>query len=354
LQDAAADAGFLFPLSMASEGSMQIGGAIGTNAGGTAVLRYGNTRNLVLGVEVVLPDGAVISNLKKLVKDNTGYNLTQLFIGSEGTLGIITAATMRLFPAQRNVFTAVVAVPSAAAALDLFAAFRHEGAEYLTSFEIMSLAAVRLVMKHIPNARFPGKDGAPYYLLIEFSASSPSVPLATLFENVVMTALNNGQAQDAVLAESAAQTKQFWHVREHIPDALRAQGNRMHFDIAVPLVEIADFLTVTGNLIGNIAPDIVLIPFGHIGDGNLHYNMYATTSRSAEEFAVLKHRIQDVVFGEVDRRQGSISAEHGIGAERKATLMATKPKTELDVMRRIKCALDPDNIMNPGKIFDTE
>ncbi len=352
VQDAAADAGFLFPLSMASEGSMQIGGAIGTNAGGTAVLRYGTMRNLVLGIEAVLPNGSVVSSLKKLVKDNTGYNLSQMLIGSEGTLGIVTVATLRLFPALRQSFTTVVAVPSAKAALDLFGAFRREGAEVLTSFEIMSLAALRLVMKHIPGVRFPGQDGAPYYLLIELGASSSAVPLSAMFENVATAGIEKGQILDAVIAESAAQARQFWHVREHIPEALRKQGNRIHFDIALPLEEIADFLVSTETLIKAEAPDIVPMPFGHIGDGNLHYNMYATGVRSAEDFAVLKARIQVIVFGEVDRRQGSISAEHGIGLERKAVLASIKSPIELELMRRIKRALDPDGIMNPGKIFD--
>jgi FAD/FMN-containing dehydrogenase len=352
LHDVAAEAGFLFPMSMASEGSAEVGGAISTNAGGTAVLRYGNTRHLVLGLEAVLPDGNVISSLRKLVKDNTGYNLSQYLIGAEGTLGIVTAATLRLYPLLRQKLVLVAAIPDAKAALDLLADFRRAGAEYLSAFEIMSREALKLVTKHMPGTRFPGRDDAPWYLLIELGASSPLTPLRELAEEVAGDALARGKMLDAVVAESETQAKQFWHLRESIPDSLRAQGKGVHFDIALPLAGLAAFLDEVGATIAALKAGVTLMPFGHIGDGNLHYNMYAPKEIGAEAFAALKKQLQDIVFGEIERRHGSISAEHGIGVERKALLAATKSPAELAMMRAIKRALDPDNIMNPGKVFD--
>jgi D-lactate dehydrogenase (cytochrome) len=352
VQDAATAAGFLFPLSMASEGSMQIGGAIGTNAGGTAVVRYGTTRNLVLGLEAVLADGSIISNLKALPKDNTGYNLSQLLIGAEGTLGIVTAASLRLFPTLRHSLTAIVAVADAAAAVKFFTLLRQEAAEILTTFEIMSVASVDLVRQHFRDTRFPRVNGAGYYLLIGLGASSMHMPLTDIFVRVAGNSAKAGQIMDVVIAKSEAEAKQFWHLREHIPESLRKQGNRIHFDIALPLAGMVDFLNDMPLAIHAVAADMVLMPFGHIGDGNLHYNMYTTATRTADDFATLKKHIQDLVFAETHKRGGSISAEHGIGIERKAVLAALKSVAELDVMRRIKHALDPHSIMNPGKVFD--
>ena len=352
LQDIAADAGFLFPLSMGSEGTMQIGGAIGTNAGGTGVLRYGTMRQLVLGVEAVLPDGSVISHLRKLPKDNTGYNLSQLLIGAEGTLGIVTAATLRLFPALRQTLTALIAVRDAEAVMNLFASFRREAGEHLTAFEFMSRAALDLVMRHQQGARFPCREDAPWYLLVECGASSPLIPLADLFEHVATEALNRGDALDVALASSSAQAEALWGLRHGIPESLRQETQRIHFDLAVPLGTIVDFLAAAEAQIHASAPDMVLIPFGHVGDGNIHYNMYATAPRGGPAFATLKRQIQDIVFSETERRQGSLSAEHGIGMERKAMLARFKSPSELDAMRRLKHALDPDGLMNPGKIFD--
>lgn len=352
LQNAAADAGFLFPLSMASEGSCQIGGAISTNAGGTAVLRYGNMRNLVLGIEAVLPNGEMISSLKKLVKDNTGYNLSQYFVGAEGTLGIVTAATLRLFPALRQKLTAVLALPSAEAALEVFSSFRAAGAEYLLAFEIMSRNAMQLAVKHIPGTRFPCADDKPWYVLIEFGSSAPDMPLRDLFETVATKAMERGKILDAVVAENMTQAKSFWHLREHIPDSLRKEGRGIHFDISLPLDRIVPFLHTTEKKINAVADGVVLMPFGHIGDGNLHYNMYPLNDPGPEKMALLKKQLQDIVYGEIAAHAGSISAEHGIGFEKKQLLAATKSPAELAMMRAIKHAIDPDNIMNPGKIFD--
>jgi FAD/FMN-containing dehydrogenase len=353
LQDTVAAAGLMFPLSIASEGSAEIGGLISTNAGGQAVLRYGSMRNLVLGVEAVLPNGEIISGLKTLAKDNTGYHLASYFIGAEGTLGIVTAATLRLLPALRQKVTAVAAVPDIRAALELLASFRREGAEHLSAFEFMSLAALRLVTKNVQGTRFPcNAEDAPYYLLIELSASSELVPLRDLFESTVAAALENGKALDAVIAGSVAQDDQFWQARDHIPEALRCEKQRIHFDIALPVKSLADFLDETGARIKAEYPAIVLMPFGHLGDGNAHYNMYFPALLDDAAFAAAKARIQDIVFGEVKRWQGSISAEHGVGTERKAVLAKVTSSVELDMMRAIKRAFDPEGRMNPGKIFD--
>lgn len=351
-QETAAKAGFLFPLSMASQGSAEIGGAISTNAGGTAVLRYGNMRELVMGIEAVLPDGKIMAGLKKLPKDNTGYNLAHYFIGTEGTLGIITAATLRLFPELKQNLTAVMAIPDAAVALELLNAFRRECGEYLSAFEIMSHAALELVTRHIAGTRFPGRDDAPFYLLLELGSSSQNVPLRNLFEELASAALEKGQILDAVLAENTTQSKQFWYLREHIPEALRKEKTRIHFDISLPLPQIAGFLKNTEGLIKKVAPDVQPIPFGHIGDGNIHYNMYFREARTDDGFSTMKKKVRQIVFDEVNRLQGSISAEHGIGLERKAELKIYKAPLQIELMRKIKKSMDPDNLMNPGKIFD--
>lgn len=353
LREAAAEKGLMFPLSIASEGSAEVGGLISTNAGGLSALRYGSMRNLVLGVEAVLPNGEVVSNLKNLVKDNTGYHLPSYFIGAEGTLGIVTVANLRLLPALQQKITAVAAVPDIHAALQLLSVFQRGAAEHLTAFEFMSLAALRLVMEKVSDARFPcSTTDAPIYLLIELGASSPMVPLADMFQEMVAPLLENGQALDAVVAASEAQARQFWHMREHIHEALRSEKQRLHFDIALPVRSLADFLDEAGRRIVAEFPGLVLMPFGHIGDGNVHYNMYVAQPVDGAAFEAMKKRVQEIVFGEVRRYQGSISAEHGVGVERKAVLTAVKPKAELDAMRTVKRAFDPEGRMNPGKIFD--
>ena len=354
LQDAAAADDFLFPLSMASEGSATIGGAISTNAGGTAVLRYGNMRDLVLGLEVVLADGTIYSDLKPLRKNNAGYNLNHYFIGAEGTLGIVTAAVLKLYPAPRQSVTAVAAIPDAAAALTLLGAFKASCGEHLTAFEIMAHSALELVVRHIPDTRLPCATTAPYYLLIELTCSNAEIPLRAMFEAAAARALDDGTMRDATLAESGTQAQQLWALREHIPPALRQEGRSIHFDIALPLDQIADFLTHTTRQIAAAVPGTTFIPFGHIGDGNLHYNMYLPHGMDTAAHQSNKRRIQDIVFHDVTAHQGSISAEHGIGMERKRELAEHRPAHDLDLMRAVKRAFDPKNILNPGRIFDAQ
>lgn len=348
-----AECGLMFPLHIASEGSAEIGGLISANAGGHAALRYGVMRHHVLGLEVVLPNGEILSGLKSLAKDNTGYHLASYFIGAEGTLGIVTAATLRLLPALRQKLTAVVAVADIRFAIDLLGALRMTAGEHLSAFEFMSQAALNVFVKNISGARFPcSTNKAPYYLLIELSASSDAVPLRAVFEGVLAPVMECGKVLDAVVAESETQEQQFWHARDHIPDALRVEKQRVHFDIALPIKSLADFLTHMATVVQTEYPDIILMPFGHIGDGNVHYNMYFPTPMPPDRFAAAKKRIQDLVFGEVDRWQGSISAEHGVGVERKEVLARLKPKAEIELMRAVKRAFDPQNLINPGKIFD--
>ncbi|HEU0117862.1 MAG TPA: FAD-binding oxidoreductase [Alphaproteobacteria bacterium] len=350
LQTYAADAGFLFPLSIAAEGSAEIGGLISTNAGGTAVLRYGNMRDLIVGIEAVTADGKIYSSLKKLPKDNTGYDLGRTFIGAEGTLGVVTGATLKLFPPLRQKVTSILALNNPAMALDLLAEFRSKAGEYLTAFELMPHAAIKLATKHISGARFPGKDDAPYYMLVEFGSTSQSFPLRVVFEDLAGHALNKNQILDAVIAENEAQAKQFWQLRENISESMRKEGQGIHFDISLPLDQIPDFLKNMEAQIKTVSPIIMPVPFGHIGDGNIHYNMYFAAP--SPNFPVLKKRVQEIVYADVKHRHGSISAEHGIGVDRKAELLSYKSADEIAMMRKIKHALDPDGLMNPGKIFD--
>lgn len=352
LHDAAAEKGLMFPVSIASEGSAEIGGLIAANAGGLSALRYGCMRQQVLGVEAVLPNGEIVRNLNLLMKDNTGYHLASLLAGAEGTLGIITAANVRLLPALKQTATAIVGVHDIDAGLQLLRHFRAEAAEFLTAFEFMSQNAIALLLKNVAAARFPSMPQAAFYMLVELGASSAHVALREMMENLAAHALEQGIAVDVVLAETEAQAMQFWHAREHIPEALRAEKQRLHFDIALPLAGLGAFLASAGARIHAAYPNITLMPFGHIGDGNVHYNMYAAPLFAAEEFAAARPCLQDIVFAEVQAHGGSISAEHGVGVERKEILARIKPQAELDWMRAVKRALDPENLCNPGKIFD--
>ena len=352
LQAAAEGAGHLFPLSLAAEGSCTIGGNLGTNAGGTAVVRYGNTRELCLGLEVVTPRGEIWDGLTGLRKDNTGYDLRDLFIGSEGTLGVITAATMKLYPRPAARLTAWAAVPSMQAAVDLLGlAHQHLGAG-LTGFEVMGQFALSLVDKHYPQLRVPLWRDAPYCVLLENSDHESEAHARALFERLLEAALEAGCVSDAVVAESLAQAKALWHIRESIPLAQAEEGLNIKHDISVPIARIPAFVEETDALLAREIAGVRLVNFGHLGDGNLHYNVQAPEGGDAKAFLRdEEERINTLVFDSVARHAGSISAEHGVGSLKAAKLPRYKSKVALELMRAIKGALDPQGIMNPGRIL---
>jgi len=352
LQAAAEQAGFLFPLSLAAEGSCTIGGNLGTNAGGTAVVRYGNTRELCLGLEVVTAQGEVWEGLTGLRKDNTGYDLRDLFIGSEGTLGVITAATMKLYPRPAARLTAWAAVPSMQAAVDLLGlAHQHLGAG-LTGFEVMGQFALGLVDKHYPQLRVPLWRDAPYCVLLENSDHESEAHARALFEHLLEAALEAGCASDAVVAESLAQAKGLWHIRESIPLAQAEEGLNIKHDISIPIARIPAFVEETDALLAREIAGVRLVNFGHLGDGNLHYNVQAPEGGDSKAFLRDEEkRINTLVFDSVARHHGSISAEHGIGSLKAHELPRYKSPVAMGLMRAIKGALDPQGIMNPGRVL---
>ena len=379
LQAAAEQAGFLFPLSLAAEGSCTIGGNLGTNAGGTAVVRYGNTRELCLGLEVVTAQGEIWEGLTGLRKDNTGYDLRDLFIGSEGTLGIITAATMKLYPRPAARLTAWAAVPSMQAAVELLGlAHQHLGAG-LTGFEVMGQFALSLVDKHYPQLRVPfvapsaaapgrpkqggapsggseppeaGSVGAPYCVLLENSDHEGEAHARGLFEHLLEVAFEAGCVSDAVVAESLAQAKGLWHIRESIPLAQAEEGLNIKHDISIPIARIPAFVAEADALLAREIAGVRLVNFGHLGDGNLHYNVQAPEGADGKAFLRDEEkRINTLVFDTVARHHGSISAEHGIGSLKAHELPRYKSPVALRLMHAIKDALDPQGIMNPGRVL---
>lgn len=352
LQQEAEAAGFLFPLSLAAEGSCTIGGNLGTNAGGTQVVRYGNTRELCLGLEVVTAQGEVWDGLSGLRKDNTGYDLRDLFIGSEGTLGIITAATMKLYPLPAATLTAWAAVPSMEAAVALLGlAHKHLGAG-LTGFEVMGQFALGLVAKHMPQLRVPFFEQAPYCVVLEASDQESEAHARARFEGLLEAALEDGCAVDAVVAENIAQARALWHVRESIPLAQAQEGLNIKHDISVPVSRIPAFCAETDALLRREIPGVRLVNFGHLGDGNLHYNVQAPEGGDMQAFLrEEEERVNTLVYDQVTRFGGSISAEHGIGMLKVAKLPHYKSPVALGMMRAIKKALDPQGIMNPGRVL---
>ncbi len=351
IQDAAAAHDCLFPLSLAAEGSCTIGGNLSTNAGGTAVLRYGNARELCLGLEVVTPQGEIWNGLRGLRKDNTGYDLRDLLIGAEGTLGIITGAVLRLFPQPKAAITALVALPSPRQALSLLTLMQDQCGPCLTGFELMSDYALRLVATHFPALPQPFGVRHAHYVLIELSSSESELHAVELLEDAIELALDRDLADDAVVATSVAQSRGLWQVREHISMAQAAAGKNIKHDISLPISCIADFLEVTDAALLNVFPDCQLVCFGHVGDGNLHYNVAPAEGEDHEAFLGNQEQINRIVHDSVVAFSGSISAEHGIGALKRDELARTKSAVELDMMRAIKAALDPLGIMNPGKIL---
>ena len=351
LQETAEEAGFLFPLSLAAEGSCTIGGNLGTNAGGTQVVRYGNTRDLCLGLEVVTAQGEIWHGLSGLRKDNTGYDLRNLFIGSEGTLGIITAATMKLYPLPAAQLTAWATVPSMEAAVTLLGlAHRHLGAG-LTGFEVMGQFALSLVDRHFAQLRVPLFHSAPYCVLLEISDHESEGHARGLFERLLELAMEDGCVSDAVVAESLNQARQLWHIRESIPLAQAEEGLNIKHDISIPVSRIPDFVAETDALLQHQIPGVRLVNFGHLGDGNLHYNVQAPEEGDAATFLrEQEDRVNALVFDAVTRFHGSISAEHGVGSLKIDKLPHYKSPVALGMMRAIKQALDPHNLMNPGRV----
>ncbi|MGV3494153.1 MAG: FAD-binding oxidoreductase [Ramlibacter sp.] len=352
LQQAAEDAGFLFPLSLAAEGSCTIGGNLATNAGGTQVVRYGNTRELCLGLEVVTARGEVWDGLSGLRKDNTGYDLRDLFIGSEGTLGVITGATMKLYPLPAATLTAWAAVPSMEAAVQLLGlAHRHLGAG-LTGFEVMGQFALSLVAKHFRQLRVPFHETAPYCVLLENADQESEEHARGQFERLLEAAMDAGCVDDAVVAENIAQARQLWHVRESIPLAQAEEGLNVKHDISIPVSRIPAFCAETDALLAREIAGVRLVNFGHLGDGNLHYNVQAPEGGDMAAFLrEQEERVNTLVYEQVKRFGGSISAEHGIGALKAAKLPHYKSPVALELMRALKKALDPQDVLNPGRVL---
>ncbi|HVE54531.1 MAG TPA: FAD-binding oxidoreductase, partial [Ramlibacter sp.] len=352
LQQAAEDAGLLFPLSLAAEGSCTIGGNLATNAGGTQVVRYGNTRELCLGLEVVTAQGEVWDGLTGLRKDNTGYDLRDLFVGSEGTLGIITGATMKLYPQPAATLTAWAAVPSMEAAVALLGlAHRHLGAG-LTGFEVMGRFALGLVAKHFTQQRVPLYEQAPYCVLLENSDAESEEHARGQFERLLEAALDQGCAADAIVAENIAQARALWHIREAIPLAQAQEGLNIKHDISIPVSRIPAFCAETDAVLQREIPGVRLVNFGHLGDGNLHYNVQAPEGGDMQAFLrEQEERVNTLVYDQVQRFDGSISAEHGIGALKAGKLPDYKSPVALGMMRALKKALDPQNLLNPGRVL---
>lgn len=351
LQNAAADADRLFPLSLGAEGSCTIGGNIASNAGGINVLRYGNTRDLVLGLEAVLPNGEIWNGLHSLRKNNTGYDLKHVLIGSEGTLGIITAATLKLFPKLHDHATALCALSSLESCLGLLELARSTSGDALISFELLAGITLETAYEHVPAAKRPMEDTAEWSILLEFAGSDPNGPMQTAMESMLETAFEEGLIVDAALAQSEQQRKDIWFLREAIVDAQNKAGPSIKHDISVPVSSIPDFLHKSAEALEAFMPGIRPYPFGHVGDGNLHYNITAPTgmgSASFERKAEALHRIVHDITADFG---GSFSAEHGIGQTKRTEMQRYKAPLELTLMRKVKDAFDPSGIFNPGKVL---
>ncbi|HUE65905.1 MAG TPA: FAD-binding oxidoreductase [Rhizomicrobium sp.] len=348
VQGAADNKNLLFPLSLASEGSCTVGGNIATNAGGTHVLRYGMTRALVLGLEVVLPGGAVLEMLRSLPKDNSGYDLKQVFIGSEGTLGVITAAVLKLFPKPEISVTAFAAVPSPDAALKLLGEMQHATSGQLSAFELVPRVALEFVTRHIDGTRDPLAASSPWYVLME-ATGGKHANLAASFEDGLAAAITNGLVVDAVVAASQSQAASLWKLRESISESQKREGASIKHDISVPVAAIPDFLAKATPAVLALVPGARPVSFGHLGDGNLHFNFNSPRAGDDPAFLDQWNEVQQVVHDIVKEFRGSISAEHGIGAMKVASLPRYKSHEELDAMRALKAAFDPKNILNPGK-----
>ena len=349
-QAAADRAGRLFPLSLASEGSCTIGGNLATNAGGTGVIAYGCARDLVIGVEAVLADGRVYAGLSKLKKDNTGYDLKDLFIGSEGTLGIITAAVLKLFPKPRAVATAFVGLSSPKDAVTLLELARDSAGGLITAFELIPRIGLDFVLAHARGARDPLTDAHRWYALVELGSQSADDPRERMLA-LLAKAAERGLIEDAAIAASEGQRRDFWRLRDELSEAQRFEGGSIKHDVSVPVADIPAFLEEAGRIVAIAAPGARPVPFGHVGDGNIHYNVSQPVGADAQAFLARWAEINYLVHGIVARYCGSISAEHGVGQLKRDLLGEFKDPVALDLMRALKRALDPKGILNPGKVL---
>jgi FAD/FMN-containing dehydrogenase len=350
VQNAAAEVGRLLPLSLGAQGSCQIGGNIASNAGGVNVLRYGMARALVLGLEVVLADGRIWDGLRSLRKDNTGYDLKQLFIGAEGTLGVITAAVLRLVPRPRERQTAWLALASPQAAVELLALFRERLGETVGSFELLAGGCVELVLRYLPGARAPLARSAPWYVLAEV-AWPLAEGLGAELEQVLEEAMRRALIQDGVIAASETQRTALWALRENPTEAMAREGMVLRHDIAVPVARVPDLIERAAAALERAVPGVRIMPFGHVGDGNIHYNLLQPRDMAGDDFHARRDEVQGIVFDVVEALGGSISAEHGIGRAKRAELARRKSPVELALMRALKASLDPKGILNPGAVI---
>jgi FAD/FMN-containing dehydrogenase len=354
VQVAAEQAGRLFPMSLGSEGSCTIGGNLATNAGGTAVLRYGMTRELVLGLEVVLPDGRVWDGLRGLRQDNTGYSLKDLCVGSEGTLGVITGAVLRLFPATPRHATAWVAVPSVAAAVSLLGIAQARGGAHLATFEIANRQAIDLVLAHLPGAVDPLSEPSDWYVLLELAGADTDDGLDDALETILGEAVESDLASDAAIAGSPAQRNALWALREGISEVQKVEGATLKHDVTLPIARLAGWAEAMDARLQEVLPGVRPVTYGHVGDGNLHYNLNAPLRDGRSDDAALRGAAADLtsaIYDSVAATDGSISAEHGLGRTKAAAGASYKSEVEVDLMRAVKQALDPDGLMNPGVLL---
>ncbi|MEP1206602.1 MAG: FAD-binding oxidoreductase [Rhizobiaceae bacterium] len=352
IQNAADEVNRLFPLSLGAQGTCQIGGNIGTNAGGTGVLAYGNTRDLVIGLEAVLPSGEVWNGLTRLRKDNTGYDLKNLFVGAEGTLGVVTKTVLKLFPKPQGREVAFVALDTPEAALSLLNQAKNKAGNTLTAFEFMAGIAMEFTLKHATGKiRRPIEGSHPWYVLIEISSPRSAQDARDILEVVLGEAFESGTINDAVLAESIEQQRSFWTLREDMSFAQKPEGASIKHDISVPVGSIPEFIKAADKAVLDIVPDARIVNFGHMGDGNLHYNISQPVGWTAEDYFVHEDAVHEAVYAQIAKFGGSISAEHGIGQMKRDKLAQIKDPTALAMMRAIKQALDPKGIMNPGKVI---
>lgn len=341
----------LFPLSLGSEGSCRIGGNLATNAGGTAVLAYGNMRQLCLGLEVVLPTGEIWDGLRRLKKDNSGYDLRDLFIGAEGTLGVITGAVLKMVPRPRGRQVAYVGLASPEDALALFEKASQRCGSALTGFELMPRIGIEFTTKHIPGVRDPLASVHPWYALVDISTSDSAETAETMMQELLAEAFEAGLVSDAAIAASLAQQDAFWHLRESMSEAQRPEGGSIKHDVSVPVSRIPAFLAESDAAVHALMPDARICAFGHLGDGNIHYNISQPVGADKAAFIARWREVNAVVHAVVHKHTGSISAEHGVGQLKRDELVASRPAIETELMRRIKQAFDPAGIMNPGKVI---